>query len=485
MNRWVLNKKLHSSWLIAIYCLGIFVGVVIAKELTVAENIKIILLITGIIISLVAFSSKRTYLILALIFGGMLLGFWRGSLLQSRLLKYQPYFNTEVIVSGIVQDDVDIDKRYSIVIRLGDVIINGIHLPGVLYISANPADIKRGDELELTGKLVRGFGNFAGKIQKAKIIKVVQPRPGDIFRQARDYFANAIKKLIPEPEASLGVGFLLGQRRALPVTLVVALQAVGLTHIVVASGYNLTILVRLARRLFEKMSKYLALLSSLIMVFGFIMVTGASPSMVRAGLVAVLCLLAWYYGRKFHPVVILSIAVAVTVLINPMYAWGDLGWQLSFAAFAGVMLLAPLISHYFFGDKKPKFFGQILIETISAQVVTAPIIIMTFGQFSNVAVVSNLLVLPFVPIAMLLVFITGIGSLLFPSFIAHYLSLPAIWLLKYMTFLINQLADFPWSVSTVKFGYVACAVFYTIIIVAGVYLWRVTKYNLRDSNLVE
>ena len=58
--------------------------------------------------------------------------------------------------------------------------------------------------------------------------------------------------------------------------------------------------------------------------------------------------------------------VAITVLINPSYAWGDVGWQLSFAAFAGVMLLAPLLQSYYFGDKKPGTVRQILGETIAA-----------------------------------------------------------------------------------------------------------------------
>jgi competence protein ComEC len=180
----------------------------------------------------------------------------------------------------------------------------------------------------------------------------------------RDDFADHVRKAVDEPAASLGIGYLLGQKSALPPELVEALTVAGLTHIVVASGYNLTILVRLARRAFARVSKYLATLSGGVLIVGFIAMTGASPSMVRAGLVASLSMLAWYYGRKFHPVTLLALVAAATVLVNPSYAWGNLGWELSFAAFAGVMIVAPLLQAYFYGNEKPRLVPQILGEML-------------------------------------------------------------------------------------------------------------------------
>ena len=266
--------------------------------------------------------------------------------------------------------------------------------------------------------------------------------------------------------------------------MVEALQIVGLTHVVVASGYNLTILVRLARRLFEKVSKYLSALSASIMIASFIAVTGLSPSMFRAGLVAGLSLAAWYYGRRFHPVVLLSFAAAVTVVINPSYVWGDLGWQLSFAAFGGVMILAPLLQRFFFGPVKPGFVRQILGETIAAVIVTAPILINGFGQFSNVAIFANVLVLPLVPLAMLLTFIAGIGALLVPS-IATIIGLPATWLLGYMTNVAQYLSHLSWAVTTVQISSLMVAVCYAIVIGVCLYLWRATKFDLKNTNIVE
>ncbi len=428
---------------------------------------------------------KSMYLIPLLIIGGVLFGLWRGSVSQSELAEFKPLYKHLVSVTGGVKDDVDIGTSNQMIIRLDSLAINGKLMPGSLYISsASLSDIKRGDKLILHGTLNEGFGNFSGVMYRATVEKVIHPKPGDIARAVRDWFADSIRRVIPEPEASLGIGYLVGQRRALPIDLSEALKLVGLTHVIVASGYNLTILVRLARRLFIKVSKYASALAAIAMIVVFMAIAGASPSMSRAGLIASLSLAAWYYGRKFHPIILLSIAVAVTVLINPSYAWGDLGWQLSFAAFAGVMILAPLSQRYFFGDKKPGTIAQILGETISAQIMTAPIIIASFGQLSNVAIVSNLLVLPFVPIAMLLTFIAGISSLLIPS-VATLVALPATWLLGYSVGVTEYLAGLPWVSSSVNLAWWGLGLSYLSITGICIYMWRVTKYNLRETNLVE
>jgi competence protein ComEC len=201
-------------------------------------------------------------------------------------------------------------------------------------------------------------------------------------------------------------------------------------------------------------------------------------------LVSGLSLAAWYYGRNFHPIVLLFLAIAITLVINPSYAWNDLGWQLSFAAFAGVMVIAPLMHRYFFGNKKPRIIRQILGETISAQLATAPILVASFGQLSNVAIISNLLVLPFVPFAMLLTFIAGISNLVIPC-VAEFISIPAIWLLHYMISVTEYLASLPWAMSILQFPWWGVIICYGIIIGICFYMWRVTKFNLREVNLVE
>jgi competence protein ComEC len=480
-----LRKKIHISWMIAALCLGVVIGVISVQYVSASLFYSYAWLMLG--IALTAVASWRSYFIFipVVISAGVFIGLWRGSVDQVKLTIYERLVGQTLTIKGKVGEDVDLNSRSESVVRLHSLGIGNHTLPGSMYVTTkSKADIKRGDEMELQGKLADGFGTFPAVMYQARVIKVQRPEPGDIARQVRDWFADAIRAAIPDPQASLGIGYLVGQRRALPPELDDALRIAGLTHIVVASGYNLTILVRFARRSFEKVSKYLSALSAGTMIVSFVAITGLSPSMSRAGLVAGLSLLAWYYGRKFHPIVLLLFAAAITLLVNPSLGWTDLGWQLSFAAFAGVMIVAPLAQRYFFGDKKPGTIRQILGETTAAQLVTFPILVLAFGQFSNVAILANILVLPLVPLAMLLTFIAGIGAIILPG-LATAIGIPASWLLEYMTKVAEYLASLSWAQTDLTISWWHVAVMYSIITAACLYMWRKTNFNLRDSNLVE
>lgn len=483
MSWYVLRKRLHVSWLIAVLSMAVVVGVILAAH-SIGTADTAWLLVAGVVL-IVGFWQRYIYLLPLIVLGGLLIGIWRGSAVQADMMIYKNLHGHMATIIGKISEDPDVDKHGELLIRLENISVDGHKMPGKIWVSGQTKlVIKRSDIVTIKGTLQEGFGSFTAAVYKAELLKVQRPQPGDVALQVRDWFADAVRQAIHEPAASLGLGYLLGQRRALPPELADALVVAGLTHVVVASGYNLTILVRFARRLFDKVSKYLAALVSGGMIVAFIMVTGMSPSMSRAGLVAGLALAAWYYGRKFHPLILLPFAAAVTLLINPGYSKGDLGWQLSFAAFAGVMILAPLLQAYFYGSKKPSAVRQILGETISAQIVTLPILVLAFGQFSNVAVIANILVLPLVPLAMLLTFIAGIGALLLPT-VAWVWGQPAEWLLNYMVHVAQYVAALPWAQTEIEITPWHTAVAYIVIISATTYLWWATKYNLRDSNIIE
>lgn len=471
------------SWLIALSSVAVFVGVLSASIYTGRLFASIAWLLTGVALCLFAYVRQRRYGIIAAVLGGLLIGLWRGTVEQAALSAYDGLIGGTVKLSGKVNEDPDVGKRGDTVLRVNDIRYGERALTGTIWVTTNNSrGVQRGDRVTLQGEMTEGFGTFAASMYEAKVTSVV--RGGDIAVGVRDWFTRYIRQAIAEPEASLGIGYLVGQRRSLPEELDQALKVAGLTHIVVASGYNLTILVRFARRFFMRVSKYTAALASSGLVLSFIAITGMSPSMSRAGLIAFLSLAAWYYGRKFHPLVLLPFAVAVTVLFNPSYAWGDVGWQLSFAAFAGVMILAPLLQAYYFGNKIPGTLRQILGETISATICTLPIILYYFGQMSNVAVIANLLVLPLVPLAMLLTFLAGIGALIAPG-ISMMFGLPAQLLLTYMVQVAETLAGLPWAVTEIDVTSWHVAGMYALLIAALVYMWRKTKLNLRNTNLVE
>jgi competence protein ComEC len=431
----------------------------------------------------VSFWHLRVYVLPIMACCGLCVGLGYGSAALGERDAYLPYIGKVVQLSGKVKEDPSRSSSGQLSMQLDAVDIAGTALPGTASVSVAGGDIKRGDIVVVKSAVKQGFGSFPISMSRATTVSITRLVPGDIGRVVRDWFADKVRVSIPEPQASLGIGFLTGQKSALPDDLSNALKIAGLTHIVVASGYNLTILVRMARRLFVRLSKYLAAVSSGVMITLFMAITGLSPSMTRAGLVSGLSLLAWYYGHRFHPLILLPFAAAITVALQPSYVWGDLGWQLSFAAFAGVMIVAPLLQRYFYGQKEPGIFRQILGETIAAHIVTVPIIAQGFGIISNVAVIANVLVVPLVPLAMLLTFISGLWTIIGLPFV-WLIAAPTSWLLSYMTHVATFVSELSWAQSELQLEMWMWGIYVLIVALACIWMTHATKYDLREASLV-
>lgn len=470
---WQLRRRVHPSILIAFLAAGFIVGILIARHVPPALFLGAPWIILAGVLAGVGFWRARVWAVPVVVLAGACAGLWRGSLVTGDLAAYRELYGQTVTLEGKVREDPDLGMGGQ-VLKLTDVRMGGRGYGGSVWVSVGGGSVRRSDRVSVTGKLTPGFGTFAATMYRAGLGRVTRAAGDDPARDVRDWFAVKVRSAISEPGASLGIGYLVGQKSALPADLSDALVIAGLTHVVVASGYNLTVLVRLARRLFVRHSKYLAALSAGTMIVGFMAVTGLSPSMSRAGLVAGLSLLAWYYGRAVRPLVLLPFAAAVTLAVNPSYLWGDLGWALSFGSFAGVMLLGPLLQTYFFGDTPPGLIRGILGETVAAQLATLPILVLAFGQFSNVSLFTNILVLPLVPLAMLLTFIAGIGAVIVPG-AAAWVGLPADWLLKYMVWVTKTFAGFDWATSIVTIGPGTALAAYAVMVGACLYMWRATR----------
>lgn len=476
-----ISKKVHSSWRIAAGCAGFVLGVGFAAFFDVAWYSAVV---AGACFVASMYIGRR-FTVPVLVVSSCVLGVGYGGLYREDQSRITPVIGSHVHLSGTVREDPSTGSRGSTVLQLNYLNAGGVEMGGSIWASTlERVDVKRGDLVKLEGLLDEGFATYVGMMREAHVVHIERPEMGDMGRVFRDWFSQGVHHGIPDPQASLGLGYLTGQKSALPEDLSEALQIAGLTHIVVASGYNLTILVRLARRLFVRASKFLAAFAASAMIVSFVMVTGLSPSMTRAGLVSGLSLLAWYYGRRFHPLVLLPFAACITVLLQPSYVWGDMGWQLSFVAFAGVMIVAPLLQAYFFGDKTPGTIRQVLGETVAAHIVTLPITVPAFGVVSNVAILANLMIVPLVPLAMLLTFITGVVGLITPG-LAEFVGLPATWLLSYMTGTAMTLSQFSWAqIEYQPEVWVVCA-YVALLVAACVYMWRVTRYSLRSGSIID
>ena len=240
--------------------------------------------------------------------------------------------------------------------------------------------------------------------------------PQGIALTVRDEFAQSVKDTVGGKEAELGLAYLVGMKDGLDKETQEMLRAVGMTHIVVASGTHLGIIVGFFRKWFGKISRFAGALFGMVFIVVFAAIVGWTASITRAAIVAGLSMLGWYYGRKLGAMRVILIAMATTLLINPLYAV-DLGWQLSFASFAGIMLLMPMMVDFFFGKKqKPGAIAELVLASVAATLMCIPILLYYFGTISLISLVANVLILPTIPCAMGLVFVAGLVGFL-PNFI--------------------------------------------------------------------
>jgi competence protein ComEC len=473
-------KFANRTTLIALYCSGLLAGLGIVAGGVWLQGIVWSVVAIGLL--LISLKRRTAIAVPAVVMAGLVCGLLRGTDMQVQLGFFKEHEGEKVVLRGTVIDDAGYGDKGQRDMRLQHVQLDGRSPPGVVRVTSHTLhQPRRGDVVEVSGKLREGFGNYQAAIYfgQLQVISVAK-HPIDEFRHM---FAAGIYSNMPDLQASLGLGVLMGVKTQLPQDLDEQLKILALTHIVVASGYNLTVLIRVARRLFEKRSKFQTAVAGGGLMATFVVVTGFSASMTRAALVTGLSLWAWYYGRRIHPVVILLVAAAITAGINPMYVWGDLGWYLSFLAFAGVLLVAPLLTRLIYGKREPKTIGQIVIETFSAQLTTLPLTLAIFGNLTILGLLANVMIVPLIPLAMLLTLVAGVGAGL--GTFAPFIALPATWLLTYITQLISVLAAVPWAAVDVKISAVSMVGLYMAMLVAGILIWRKTKHDFMAKSVIE
>lgn len=224
----------------------------------------------------------------------------------------------------------------------------------------------------------------------------------EILVGVRDSIVERIFLALPEPHGSLLAGILLGNRVKLDRDLLEIFRLVGLSHIIAVSGYNLTILTANIRSVLRPaLGRKLTLAIAGIAVISFVLLSGAPPSIIRAAVMAGILLWGEYLGRPQRSLGALALAAGVIVLFQPKIIF-DVGFQLSIAATYGLIRLAPVITNALERFRIPRWLKLILGETLAATIMTAPLIIAVFERLAIVSPLSNILVVPLIPLLMAL-----------------------------------------------------------------------------------
>lgn len=258
-------------------------------------------------------------------------------------------------------------------------------------------------------------------------------------------FTSIINSYLPEPHASLLNGILFGINLNTTRAFYDQLKIVGLLHIVVLSGVNISLLGAIIAKLSLNFGRYVSSLITILIIIIFILFVGAKAPIVRAGFMGVLTLVAFLSGRRNYAFFALFLSALFTFIFWPTWL-KTISFQLSYGATIGILLFSQN------KQKQTKNIFQELQEKIkedlrlslSAQLFTTPIIFLYFKQVSLISPLSNLLISPLIAPLMVFGFLTAIlGKIhyifgLIPAYICY-------GILSYMVIIIEALAKFPFA----------------------------------------
>ncbi len=286
-----------------------------------------------------------------------------------------------------------------------------------------------------------------------------------LYEIKQDFLSN-IKRVLGEPHASLAGGLVVGEKNALGKDLIDDFRKTGLIHIVVLSGYNITIIADTIRRLLIKLPRNIGIS---IGVFGIVMfgiLVGGGATVVRSCIMAIIANSANLFRKNYNVGRALFIAGVLMLIVNPLILFYDPSFQLSFLATLGLLFLSsPIESRLGFISEK---FGirSLIASTFATQIFVSPYILYMMGQLSIIGVIVNIVVLPFIPITMLFVVITGaIGFIsYFASEITAFIS---YFLLSYELFIVQNFAKLPFAyIEIPKFSFWIVFAFYANYLIA-------------------
>ncbi len=283
---------------------------------------------------------------------------------------------------------------------------------------------------------------------------------------------GVIDHLLPDPESAYLSGILLGDKQGLGADWQNYFKQAGLSHVLVLSGYNVTIVG-------SALLHFLAFLpfwgGSLVTALGlifFALLTGGGASIWRAVGMALVAIFARLSGRLYDATVALVAVAVIMVVINPFVLVFDLGFQLSFLATLGLVYFSPLLERYGYWLPTRGGIREAFVSSISAQLLVLPLLLYKTGLLSLVALPLNLIILPLQPLSMLLGgLLLGIGLL--SPLLALIITYPTYLFLHLQLWLIKTGALLPGATSTISsFPLTLLLLIYLLI---GFWWWRLKR----------
>jgi len=371
----------------------------------------------------------------------------------------------------------------------------------LLIETARYPEYQYGDIIKISGKIEKpkNFSDFdyinylkrfsvSGIVRYAEIQGVGKNANNKVLSylfSLRKHFETVVRKNLPEPESTLGIGILIGSKEGFTDELMDQFNKVGITHIIALSGFNITIIIFfLSLMLLGIVGRKINFIISIILIVLFVAMTGASSSVIRAAIISLLLVFGTTIGRRADKTNLILLAAVVMITINPFVLRFDLGFQLSFLAYLGLIYFSDIFQNIFnlrYLKKTPPIIKTAATETLSAQIVVLPLLLTTFGRVSIIAPITNILILPIIPASMLLVFLSVIIYTIIPS-LGHLAFLISYLPLKYVILATKFFSALSFSAITVSKNWqISISVIYLLLLFSIILINKFKKWQTRQT----
>lgn len=356
-----------------------------------------------------------------------------------------------------------------------------------VYILTNKYPLYQyGDKLRVSGKLENPpkIGNFDWQkyLEKEKIfsqmkfpeIELIEKNQGNFILakifDLKERMRKIIHRNLPFPQSTILAAMILGDKSQIPKDLREKMGKSGISHISAISGLHVTVLSSLLLTFFLGLGfwRQQAIFLSLFFLTLFVIFTGFQPSAIRATIMGEIFLLSQYFGREFSSFRILFLVCAIMLFQNPFLLRYDLSFQLSFLAMLGIVSLFPILREIFKKFPNPFQLRDLFLITISAQYFTFPILIYNFDYFSLFSFLTNILIVPLLPLIIGLgFFFSFLGLFIYP--ISFIFSLPCGLFLSYLLKIVDFFSQ-PWAFRKIEVGWQFLPLFYLFLLANVVFL---------------
>jgi|DewCreStandDraft_4_1066084.scaffolds.fasta_scaffold01070_1 competence protein ComEC len=266
--------------------------------------------------------------------------------------------------------------------------------------------------------------------------------------ELKEKLLNIIYSSLPEEEAKILEGIMLGNYRVLPEEINDYFKKTGTAHILAVSGMNVGLIALIVFLILKLMhfSRKVSAFITLIFITVFAIITGADPSIIRATFMAYVVLIGYLIEYDSDLLNSLAIAGFFILLFNPAELF-SVSFQLSFLATFGIIYYSGFISNHFSNISRQ--LSEVIFTTFTSQIFIIPVMVNTFHQISLISVVANFFIVPISSIITILGFILWIIGLI-SHHIALFFGASIFILIKAMVFIVKILSSIPFAAISVK-----------------------------------